>query len=197
MHEGSYVNCLRMNCWERVVLRPKESKRCRNKKIEEKDDIMGNDLIKLAEEAMRLEYNVSKLYMIFRDAHPEDANFWWQLVIEEGNHAALIKSGRDYFMPVGVFPDGMLSAMEDIQEANKELESLLQKYAVEPPSRETAFNVALKVEMSAGEIHFQQTMTRAAGSKVLAMFQRLNQDDKDHAKRIRAYMEENKITIQI
>ena len=157
---------------------------------------MGNDLIKLAEEAMRLEYNVGKLYMIFRDTHPEDSDFWWQLVIEEGNHAALIKSGRDYFMPVGVFPDGMLPAMEDMQEANKELESLLQKYAVEPPSRETAFNVALKMEMSAGEIHFQQTMTRAADSKVLAMFQKLNQDDKDHAKRIRAYMEENQIAVQ-
>ena len=41
---------------------------------------MENDLIQLANEAMRLEYNVSKLYMIFRDAYPEDAEFWWKLV---------------------------------------------------------------------------------------------------------------------
>ena len=65
---------------------------------------MENDLIQLANEAMRLEYNVSKLYMIFRDAYPEDAEFWWKLVIEESNHAALIKSGLDYFMPEGYFP---------------------------------------------------------------------------------------------
>ena len=158
---------------------------------------MGNDLIKLAEEAMRLEYNVGKLYMIFRDAHPEDQDFWWQLVIEEGNHAALIKSGRDYFMPVGVFPEGMFPAMEEMEKANKELESLLKKYTADPPSRETAFNVALKTEISAGEIHFQNTMTKPADSKVLAMFQKLNQEDKDHAKRIQAYMKENKITVQI
>ena len=157
---------------------------------------MDNNMIKLAEEAMRLEYNVSKLYMVFRDTHPEDADFWWQLIIEEGNHAALIKSGRDYFMPVGAFPDGMFPAMEDMEEANKELESLLEKYASDPPSRKIAFNVALKTEMSAGEIHFQNTMTKSADSKMLAMFQKLNQDDKDHAKRIRAYMEENKITVQ-
>ena len=157
---------------------------------------MSHNLIKLAEEAMRLEYNVSKLYMIFRDAYPEDAAFWWQLVIEEGNHAALIKSGLDYFMPAGVFPEKMFPAMEELQEANKELESLLEKYTADSPSRETAFNVALKMEMSAGEIHFQQVMTKSADSKVLAMFQKLNQDDKDHAKRIRAYMEENKIAIQ-
>jgi hypothetical protein len=50
--------------------------------------------------------------------------------------------------------------------------------------------------MSAGEIHFQNTMTKSADSKVLEMFQKLNQDDKDHAKRIRAYMKENQIAIQ-
>ena len=157
---------------------------------------MGNDLIKLAEEAMQLEYNVSKLYMIFRDTHPEDSAFWWELVIEEGNHAALIKSGRDYFMPVGIFPEGMFPEMEDMQQANAELESLLEKYTADPPSREVAFNVALKTEISAGEIHFQNTMTKPADSKVLAMFQKLNQEDKDHAKRIRAYMKENKIATQ-
>ncbi len=157
---------------------------------------MSEDLIKLAQEAMRLEYNVSKLYMIFRDAYPEDAAFWWQLVIEESNHAALIKSGLDYFMPENLFPEEMLPAMEDIQEANEGLEAMLKKYAAEPPSREEAFNVALKTEMSAGEIHFQKTMVKSADSKVLAMFQKLNQDDKDHAKRIRAYMKEHGIAIQ-
>jgi ferritin len=56
--------------------------------------------------------------------------------------------------------------------------------------------VALKMEMSAGELHFQHTMSRPADSKVLKLFQTLNQDDKDHAKRIRDYMKENQITIQ-
>ena len=157
---------------------------------------MDNDLMNLAKGAMRLEYNVSKLYMIFRDTYPQDADFWWQLVIEEGNHAALIKSGLDYFMPAGLFPDEMLPSMEELQKANKGLESLLKQYEANPPSRETAFNVALKTEMSAGEIHFQKTMTKSADSKVLEMFQKLNQDDKDHAKRIKAYMKENKIAIQ-
>ena len=156
---------------------------------------MGNDLIKLSEEAMRLEYNVSKLYMIFRDTHPEDSAFWWQLVIEEGNHAALIKSGLEYFMPVGVFPEGMFAEMADLQQANAELESLLEQYEINPPSREAAFNTALKTEMSAGEMHFQCTMTSEADSKILELFQRLNQDDKEHAKRIRDYMKEKQLAI--
>ena len=87
---------------------------------------MNDDLLQLANEAMQLEQNVSKLYMIFRNACPEDADFWWELVIEEGNHAALIKSGLDYFVPAGIFPYEILPSMEDLQDANKELVSLLE-----------------------------------------------------------------------
>ena len=154
---------------------------------------MNDDLIKLANEAMRLEYNVSKLYMIFRDAYPEDAEFWWKLVIEESNHAALIKSGLDYFMPEGYFPDEIFPSMDELQKTNRELVSLLEKYINHPPSRETAFNLALEIEMSAAEIHFQNTMTKQTDSEVLKLFQKLNEDDKDHEKRIRAYMKEKGI----
>ena len=154
---------------------------------------MNNDLLQLADEAMQLEYNISKLYMIFRDSCPEDAEFWWKLIIEESNHAALIKSGLDYFMPEGVFPYEIFSSMDDLREANKELRSLHKKYETHPPSSEIAFNVALKTEMSAGEIHFQSAMAKSTDSEILQLFQRLNQDDKDHAKRIRAYMKEKGI----
>ena len=71
--------------------------------------------------------------------------------------------------------------------------SLLEKYINHPPSREIGFNLALKIEMSAAEIHFQNTMTKSTDSEVLKLFQRLNPDDKDHAERIRAYMKEKGI----
>ena len=155
---------------------------------------MNNDLLQLAEEAMRLEYNVSKLYIIFRDAYPQDAKFWWSLVIEESNHAALIKSGIDYFMSEDFFPNEIFPSMDDLQEANKELVSMLEQYASNPPTREEALKIALNVEISAGEIHYQRAMTKStADSEMLELFQTLNQEDKDHAKRIRAYMKEKGI----
>ena len=152
---------------------------------------MKNDLIQLANEAMQLENNVSKLYMVFRDTCPEDAEFWWKLVIEEGNHAALIKSGIESFMPKDLFPNEILPAeLEELQEVNKEIISLLDKYSDSPPTRETAFNCALKIERSAGEIHFQNAMIKDTDSKRMKLFQNLNQGDKDHEKRIQAYMKE-------
>ena len=63
-----------------------------------------DDLLKTAEEAIQLEQNVSNLYLIFQQEFPEDAQFWWTLVQEESNHAALIKSGIRYFMPLNKFP---------------------------------------------------------------------------------------------
>jgi len=154
-----------------------------------------NHMMQLAEEAARLEYNISKLYMVFRDTHPEDADFWWKLVIEESNHAALIRSGIEYFIPAGLFPNEMLhSSLKELQKANKDLTSLHDRYKNSPPARETAFNLALEIEISIGEIHFQKAMAGSADSKVLKLFQKLNQDDKDHEKRIRAYMTEKNIT---
>ena len=156
--------------------------------------IMKNDdILQLADEAMQLEYNVSKLYMVFRDSHPEDAEFWWHLIIEEGNHAALVKSGIESFMPKDLFPNEIFPSMDELQKTNRRLVSLLEKYTNHPPSREIGFNLALEIEMSAAEIHFQNTMTKSTDSDVLKLFKKLNQDDKDHAKRIRGYMKKEGI----
>ena len=155
---------------------------------------MENKLLQLANEAMRLEYNVSKLYMIFRNAYPEDGDFWWKLVIEENNHAGLIKSGIESFLPKDLFPSEILATeLNELQEVNRELISFLHKYETFPPTRETAFNLALKIERSAGEIHFQNAMTKDTDSKALKLFQKLNQDDKDHEKKILVYMKEQGI----
>jgi hypothetical protein len=56
-----------------------------------------------------------------------------------------------------------------------------------------AFNIALRLEQSAGEIHFQDYMTSEADSEMDRIFKRLNQDDKDHAKRIQSYMTQHNI----
>ena len=70
---------------------------------------------------------------------------------------------------------------------------MLEKYHNQPPSRQEAFNIALETERSAGEIHFQRLVTNQAESKVIDLFQKLNEDDHDHAERIQIYMQDNGI----
>jgi hypothetical protein len=156
----------------------------------------SNELIQLSEAAIQLELNVGKLYLQFHELFAEDAEFWTQLSIEENHHAALIRSGVEFFMQAGIFPAEMLTAsLLSLQKANQKLITLQRQYELVPPSREEAFNAALMTERSAGEIHFQQVITRSQASRIVELFQMLNEDDKNHSERIQAYMEDNGIVV--
>ena len=148
-----------------------------------------SDVLALLEEAISLELNVSRLYKKFFDCD-EDSEFWWRLMLEEKNHAALLKTGKDYFLkmlPSEILPE----SLNELVEANKTIKELID--SKDTPSRAEKFKIALKLEESAGEIHFQNAMQKETSEKVLSLFQKLNEDDKDHAERIRQYMDENGI----
>lgn len=156
---------------------------------------MGSAVTSLVEESIRLELTVSELYTIFHGLFPEDAQFWWQLVMEEKNHAALIRAAKDYFEPVGKFPQDLVhDSLQNLKNVNSNLLSLIGTIKDHAPTREEAFNIAFALENSAGELHFQQFMEKESGETTESVFQRLNKDDKDHARRIRSYMEQHGIS---
>ena len=158
---------------------------------------MNKELSQLFDEAIQLELNVAKLYETFYHAFPEDAHFWCELVLEEKNHAALLQSGKDTFAPKGKFPIEMMPpSIQELKSVNSEIQDIIKKYQDTIPSREDAFNIALKLEQSAGELHFQQFMEKESESELDRIFQRLNRDDKDHAERLREYMNSHDINIQ-
>lgn len=157
---------------------------------------MDNKLQQLVGEAIKLELNIADLYTIFHNALPEDSEFWWELVSEEKKHADLIKSGEDTLLLPQQFPMERLAAsVQTLCESNIRLISLLKKYKERPPSREVAFNAALDIENSTGELHFQLAMERESTSSIITILQQLYKDYKDHTKRILAYMNDNGIEI--
>lgn len=144
---------------------------------------------RLLEESIALEKNVASLYRLFFESFDEDRDFWWQLSIEELNHASLLKSGKDIFLACDAFPDGICAeSLESLCAMNERLESLCARYRAAPPSRADAFAVALQIEQSAGEHHYQQIVSSGEPGKAVALVKKLNQDDKDHAERIRDRM---------
>jgi len=158
---------------------------------------MNEEVSELIKESIQLELNVAELYLVFHHAFPDDADFWWRLFIEEKNHAALIRSVEEGFMPAGILPEELLSSsLDKIREANTAIVALIARFKTAPPSREDAFSIAHKLEESAGEIHFQSFMTKETESRIDEIFQRLNRGDKDHARRIRSYMEKHGIESQ-
>ena len=159
------------------------------------EDLRQLNLRQLIEEAIKLELNMAKAYLSFHHRFAEDADFWWQIAIEERNHAALLKVGEQYFLDAGMFPSELVdTSLESLVNANNELECALMREKVTPPTRESAFNFALRFEESAGEIHFQHAMQKAEHpSEAIKILRSLNEADKDHANRIRSYMHQNGI----
>ncbi|MHC4074015.1 MAG: hypothetical protein ACYSWW_25765 [Planctomycetota bacterium] len=157
---------------------------------------MNRELSLLFDESIRLESNVADLYVMFQDMFPEDADFWRALIIEERKHGTLLKNGKAHFAPGNTFPVDLLSdTLDEMKDANTNLVKLISQYREKPLSRETAFNVAITVEQSAGEIHFQAFMDKKADSRYVELFQKMNGYDKDHENRIRAYMEDHAIKV--
>ena len=157
---------------------------------------MNSDITPLIEESIKIELNVSDIYLIFHTLFPDDADFWWELVLEEQNHAALLRSGKDYFEPVHQFPHNLLDEnLREIKAANNKLFTLHEKFKKNPPSRKEAFNAALNIEISAGELHFQKFMDKTSSSRIEEIFRILNKDDKEHAARISDYMKQHGISI--
>jgi len=154
-------------------------------------------LEKIIEESIALELNVSELYGLFCQFFEEDKDFWWTLKMEEINHSSLLKAARDAFFDADRFPQELIcDSLPPLVDVNRHLKQMIAEFSSHPPSRETAFNIALMVERFAGELHFQKAMEQTEGSEILKTLQKLNKEDKNHERRIRSYMQDNKIKIK-
>ena len=154
---------------------------------------MNNDFYSLIEEAIDLELNISELYILFHSQYPGDSYFWWELAIDEKNHAALLRTVQqlnvdDVSLPPGLLPDDLRM----IAVSNQQIKEAISAFKARP-DRSRAFHVALEFEQSAGEIHYDTFMKSGENSELASIFRSLNGNDINHAERIRKYMSEQDI----
>jgi len=158
---------------------------------------MPSTVAALLDESIQLELNLAKLYTLFNDQFTEDEEFWWQLSIEERSHAALLQQEKKQPQPLQFFPENLLAKdLEALRANNALILSHAERFAAAPCSREEALNLALKIEMSAGEAHFQEFMDSDTGSLTADIFKQLASEDQNHAKRIREYMKEQGVKVE-
>ncbi len=129
--------------------------------------------------------------MLFHEIFPEDADFWLKLFTEEKEHASLLMWSRNLLESTGEFPGEIVpSDTIPLIGAINKVKTCIRNFSTDKPTREAAFMAAIKIEESAGEVHFQQAMGKKADSTYLETLQKLNLEDRDHAERIRTYMHE-------
>ena len=154
---------------------------------------MDTEFRKLIDEAIHMELNIGELYLLFYRQFPDESQFWWELVIEEENHAALLKTVKqmgsaDVDIPRDMLPEGL----EELIKSNLVIQKAYEDFK-NNPDRDRAFRFAYRIETSAGELHYNAFMKNAPDSTVTDIFKRLNGDDVDHAERIRQYMIKHQI----
>jgi len=136
----------------------------------------------LLKEAIKLELNACDLYSLYRDKFIDDKDFWLQMVQEERHHAALLDLAQDFFEN---FPEEILYRnLDELKKANQNISDTIQNYKRQLPSKQECYKYAIGLENSAYELHYQQVVTQPAKSEKMETFQKINSDDKNHAKRI-------------
>jgi len=153
---------------------------------------MSDTLEDLLDEAIRHEQTVSMLYFEFFQAFPDDADFWWQLSVEENGHAGLLEAGRKIFG--AEYGEEILPArVETLADANCKLEKILEQMKQQPLSREAACRIALEIETTTDGMIFDNALQPPQESEVPTISERIRRDDKRHAERIRNYMKDHGI----
>ncbi len=153
---------------------------------------MGDkEILQLFEASIHLELNMAHLYRSFHAAYAEDSEFWLELSLEEENHATLLHSVKKSFLAEAKsFPHDLLcESLEDLLGSNAQVSEIAQEH--KKMTRVEAFNTAFELEHLAGELHYQRFMKHAPASVLAGVFQQLNGEDKDHARRILGYMKEH------
>lgn len=151
------------------------------------------NVLEYLSQSIDLELNASKLYSLFASLNPEDSIFWNKISFEEVNHASLLRSGIEFYK-LNMFPVNILSNdIEELKAVNNEFDKIMSDY-IKNPSRKKAFQIAIDLETSAGESHFQDFMSdENENSQISKIFKKLNHDDVDHLNRLIEYMEENNL----
>jgi hypothetical protein len=108
----------------------------------------------------------------------------------------LLRSGI-IFLESEAFPDNWQFAhMDAIFQSNKYVNELLEIYERKAPARIKAFQIALEIEQSAAEAHYQEAMASGGiqdSSGLIDIFRNLNRADKDHSQRIQEYMKKHEV----
>ncbi len=145
---------------------------------------MMDNLNLLLDEAIKIELGISKLYQLFSAEIIIDKEFWWELALEEVNHASILRAGKN-MVSLGKFPKDILpDSFEELTLATQKIQEAQLDFLTKP-ERLKAFELAYNIEEFGIEIHYQKYLRSDKIDSLRRIFQELNKSDIDHAKRIK------------
>ncbi|MBN1675875.1 MAG: hypothetical protein JXR37_32830 [Kiritimatiellae bacterium] len=156
---------------------------------------MGAELKVLCDESVAFEKNMAALYKLYAALYRDDAGFWQELQIEEEQHVSIVTNLYETYAPLGLFPTNLLDTdLGRLRAANRQVEFALARFNGRPPSKHEAYAFAVRMEESSGEMYYREAMIKDSNDEILDLVQQVNNNDKNHAVRIRDFMAEKGIS---
>ncbi|MCP4130140.1 MAG: hypothetical protein GY754_03885 [bacterium] len=139
--------------------------------------------------AIAVELKMADLYSLYYKLFDEDKDFWYQLMIEEKNHAALLKSARDQIQESNLPDELLCSNIEELQQVIDIINEKIELYRSGTPSKKKAYVFAIKIKNIGYEKHYQDILTGSPNSGVVKIMQEVNNQEINHAHRIEEIMD--------
>jgi hypothetical protein len=137
----------------------------------------------VVDEAIRYEQSLAALYQAFSSLFEEDSELW-----SEGEHAMILESSRTLFKDE--FSSETVPAdLDALRESNDSLESALDRFEKNSPSRKEAFLLALEFEGDQNERTIHRLLKIAPSQPASKVVDRIRNDDSIHQVKIRKYAE--------
>jgi hypothetical protein len=91
------------------------------------------------------------------------------------------------------FPKELLEDnLTQLKATNKSIETTIHRYRENAPKKEEAYQYAYNLENSSYELRFQRIVDSKSESEDFKRLKKLNNDDKDHAERIKKLLQQRK-----
>ena len=128
--------------------------------------------------SIALEEKIGRIYAIFAKHYPENRIFWSRLKTEEEKHAVILEGLRPWLNMGADIKNLLLPDITELSNRNAALDAVLSSLEHERIDRDTAFNLAYRIELTASEIHFQNIMTENTSNPMLVAMQELCRAEK-------------------
>jgi rubrerythrin len=152
-----------------------------------------NELI--LDEAIKLERSVGKIYKMFQSNYAEDAEFWAEMANEEMCHAQVVADLKSFIDLNEETPNDFTSiGLSRLKTNNIQTQKIIDNFNKDQP-RAWAFRTAIKLENSSSEDFYRDLVNTKKESKIIQIFQKLNDQDKKHYQRILDYIAEKDIDL--
>jgi rubrerythrin len=150
---------------------------------------MNRELSERIEACVAVELLAAEIYLILADSFPAERDFFMDLCQQEQEHADILTIGMG-FQRVGEVPDYIVpESFLRIYETFKLARDIKKKLENEKVSLKGALSMALELEDSIAERHFQDIFSHAeSDSYIINKLKTLQSDSKRHADKIKDFM---------